>query len=273
MSFKKFNQSQTKRKFSELEGDLEFQQAKTSQVVLMPGRFFNRPTRRRFRKFFNSYRGRRTFSRFKSRKRKVSMIPRGFLNAAGSSTESKFYDHVLAAGSLFAIATTWTLTSVFLLPQGTDANMRIGRKVFVKACTYRHFVQSITGGTSTACLRSVLVYDKQPNGVIAAALDIFTVDGITGQLNLNNRERFIVLWDICGSRETNIGQLNTVDDCTYIKKFKKLNLPVQYNGTTSDPGTVGSIITGNFILCTAQNGQSTTGPQDTLNLRFRFTDD
>ena len=106
-------------------------------------------------------------------------------------------------------------------------------------------VQTDSASTTPQCGRVMIVEDMQCNGVIAAIGDILqAAGGVHAYMNLNNRERFKVHYDeqfafgIFNATATQAvaTQLSYVFDC-----YRKVNIPVVYEGTAN---TIGSISSG-----------------------------
>lgn len=170
-------------------------------------------------------------------------------------------------GAQFPIGTaTGTLALLNPIAQGTDASTRIGRKVMMKSLYIRMSVAKSATSVGESPLRVLVVYDKQANGLLAAATDILTSpDRITSQMNLGNGDRFKVILD----KEFRFGSLDNTS--VYFKKYAKLNLPMTFNaGTTA---VVGAIQTGSLIMLTYSNGNLlTVSPTHFIETRLRYSD-
>lgn len=153
------------------------------------------------------------------------------------------------------------------LAQGSDFTNRIGRKLLMKALYIR--LQIVPAATPTSQTNRVLiVYDRQTNGadpLITAVLDSANPAAL---MNLNNRERFRVIWDYSFATAVN-GQTTKL-----VKKFIrfKRGLDVQYQGTTA---AVADVTTGGLFCVTTGNQTAVstlanlvTGSQ----VRIRFED-
>lgn len=88
---------------------------------------------------------------------------------------------------------------------GTDGE-RIGEQVTNKSMWIRH--KETVAGQSVA-YRTAIVWDKQPNGVVASYTDIFRDDAVISAdlpyagIFLQNRDRFMVLYDNINSTHKN----------------------------------------------------------------------
>lgn len=94
---------------------------------------------------------------------------------------------ILAAGAI---------TVLNEIAQGTDDENRIGRSTATKS-VYYNFVLNFGTGAVPNCIRHMLVWDRQSNGVAPAVTAILDVNSqpVTAPLELDNRQRFVVLAD------------------------------------------------------------------------------
>lgn len=118
----------------------------------------------------------------------------------------------------------------------------------------------------------VIVYDKEAEGAaptIATGVqtDIFNQNNIEAMMNLNNRDRFIVLADEI------VECLGTQGPSAFMRKgYRKLSLPCIFNANNA--GTIGDINTGS-IYAVCWFSPATFGvaiPDVTLQTRVRFED-
>lgn len=178
-----------------------------------------------------------------------------------SRIERKFIDSTQAVAALGAAG----IILVNGVATGTDYNNRIGRETAMKSIYLR-----LTGSNTvdqTAALRIMLVYDKQPNGVLPAITDVLTAADILSPNNLNNKDRFITLSD-------QDKQISTAGDRGFTHVvYKKVGLPCQFSGTGA---TIASISTGAvyiiLIPILTSSGAVTGNFAVGYNVRTRFTD-
>lgn len=129
---------------------------------------------------------------------------------AGGVVELKFLDSTTAGTQTPAAPNVWERISlsgnntIHKLAQGTGENQRVGRKVRIKkilATVTVTMPKIAAAAAATAKLSAVdegrlcLVMDRQSNGTLAPALDIFEKNSFQSYRNLANQERFVVLWD------------------------------------------------------------------------------
>lgn len=181
-------------------------------------------------------------------------------------------DTVAAA---YGMSTTGSVTLMNGVATGTDFTNRIGRKVVWKSFLIQgcSIPQSLTA-TIQNLGRAMLVYDSQPNGALPAITDVLLQATSTSPLNLNNRDRFKVLWD---KRVTN-GHLNTIpatsvgygdENIKEMRKYRKISCETTFDGTAA---TIADIQTGSIFLLTIGTADIGTAYNLQANVRLRFQD-
>lgn len=175
--------------------------------------------------------------------------------------------------SLSAIAGNGSLQLINGIATGTDYTDRTGRKIILKSLLARIFIYptlttSSSYGVVTRCL---IIYDSQANGANPATTDILNVATYDAPMNLNNRDRFKILYDkyVTTPSFVNTASALTVGSPTprIFKIFKKMNLEQIFGGTGS---TIGSIQTGSiFVLLINSEDQKTSAD---AYFRVRFVD-
>ncbi len=134
-----------------------------------------------------------------------------------SSTEWKSKD-------FYRVGNSWdiagTVTSIFSLAQGAGSDQRIGRKVKIRSVQLRFVCQNeirrTTSGASDGLWpsRTMIVYDKQANAGLPSYSDIVADNLGAGDeplafKNLNNKERFVILYDNYDCTEQGDGKKNS----------------------------------------------------------------
>lgn len=204
----------------------------------------------------------------------------------GGGPELKYIDQVGSSSTAIVavgagtggIAGTAQLELLNGLTQGTDSITRIGRKICMKSIQGRwtFTLQNTAAGVFPAGLvggqvRLLIVYDKQANGAAPAATDILQGTGIIqAPLNLNNRERFIVLVDKFITLDPNDMQSGMI---RFYKKLPRDARDVIFNA--GNAGTIGDIQTGSVYALWQCSAQATAGTtlSGALYNRIRFLDD
>jgi len=188
---------------------------------------------------------------------------RPYRYGAGNGPELKFVDKTQVD---VVLTTTGFVTALNLMATGTDISNRVGRKVMLKSVllssNFYNSIAALSAAVQGGMGKVSIVYDSQPNGAAAlpAYTDIYVNNTPHAPLNLNNRDRFKVLWTktwqvapytlnaapaiIAGAPQNAIR-----------KGYKKLNLPVIFGNTG---GTIGDIQTGSLLLCVGVDVNNTT---------------
>lgn len=160
--------------------------------------------------------------------------------------------------------TTWTITCINDVAQGTSAITSIGRKILMKSILLQAVLTNSNGFG-----RLLIVYDRQTNGAAPAATDVLTSNTMMAAQNLDNRDRFIILADIYPWEQSeNIANGNINGSPGGYKRFIKCNLETIYG---SNLGTVADIQSGGLFIMTNCNGGTIAG--ETGLQRVRFVDE
>ncbi len=204
-----------------------------------------------------------------------------------SSTEWKSKD-------FYRVGTTWTqageVTSVFSLAQGAGSDQRIGRKVKIRSVQF-HFIHrnpvlNITAGGLWPS-RTMIVYDKQANAGLPSYSDIVADNLGAGDeplafKNLNNKERFIILYDNYDCTETGDGKKNSscrgliskleggneVEEIQSGAVYRTMDMDCVF-GATNEPIT-GAI----YVVTSGGNASATTSPNEGKWVtRVRYVDE
>lgn len=167
---------------------------------------------------------------------------------------------------------------------GTGMDNRIGRKICIRSVYLRGFIQSrladALGSDSVAptnLVRVILFWDKQPAGAAPAITDLLKESSPVSQLNLNNRDRFVIVKDknyfigpiTCDNTHSELwagGNLGYP-----FKIYKRLKKEVVFNAGSA--GTIADINSGALYLFTLGNRNSgLTTAYCTYTSRVRFDD-
>jgi len=180
-----------------------------------------------------------------------------------------------AAGGDAIIRAGGTVYCLNHMVQGNDVNQRDGRQITMKSIDLRCFVSVSVGYT-----RLLLVYDKQTNGVAPDLDDVINQIGAAGDgylkghiapRQLNNRERFTILWDKLIASVTGEIVQNSKDDPTnFPSYYKACSLSTTFGGNAGD---VTDILTGGLFLLAFSNLDAGSNPPALMfNSRVRFYD-
>lgn len=207
-----------------------------------------------------------------------SLVPLGTFGYRPNPIERKVNDISVAT---YQVHTTSTPTLLCLPVTGSDFNQRIGRKITIKSVYIRGRVGIQSGfGISTADspsqqARFLIFADLQPNGAAPAVTDLLVSADPASQLNLNNRDRFVILSDKeyafdPYSKTAAAGGQNG-HSIANVKVYKKLNMEVIFNAVNG--GSIADIQSGALYMLWL--GSEASGAQDInaiLSTRVRYTD-
>jgi len=197
----------------------------------------------------------------------TGQIPRGFVGARG---DYKYHD---VANAQYANDTTGSITHLTVIPQGTSVNEREGKGCRITSINVRGDIRSGTT-TSSARYASYLVWDYQPNKVIAGITDILDSANSQSFPKRENNERFKILKKYYGVVEgedaatLSFGHSCPIDD--YIRVPDDMNILCTTADTT---GAIGNTIQGALYLVTVGDiGAGTAAARSHLGFRINFTD-
>lgn len=151
--------------------------------------------------------------------------------------EKKFVD---VAARTDAFDTTGVVVPINLCATGTDYTERIGRKSTVVSLQIRGFIEAAGTQATDGLCRILCVYDTQVNGALPNVNDILDTTSALSFMNLNNRDRFKVIFDWVrpmGKQDTLTANYIGGHEVSHIKKYKKVNLPAVWDGTTAAIGS------------------------------------
>ncbi len=199
---------------------------------------------------------------------------------AARGAELKFFDTQKAQTNVNSTGTVLD-DSVNHIAQGVTENDRLGRKCTIKGV---HFKGVYNNNLATALadtkqgVRIIIVVDKQTNGTAVTVADyledITEFNGYNSFRNLSNSGRFNVLMDkrfnivIPAVAQTAAGTFST-----YVTNYKwefnkRINIPIEFSGTT---GAIGEIRSNNIAIFAIAH-DTTNLPQVGYTCRVRFSD-
>lgn len=190
--------------------------------------------------------------------------------------ELKFLD----GSQTYTTATAGTISpTLLIIPQGTTQSMRIGRR-----CNIHHvdlMIQlklppSTDNAAADDLVRIILYCDKQCNGTAATAAQLLVAPpagsvGYRSHYNLSNVMRFKILYDKTHKLVAHAGGISSTPaeaytgDLKLVHVKKRVNLPIEYNGTA---GLIGEIRSNNIGLLVLSESAKVTL---TMNTRIRFS--
>ncbi len=189
------------------------------------------------------------------------------------SGELKFHDVQLVDA---VVATGGVVTAtVNVIPQGVTEITRVGRKCTLRSFNWRYRctmpeVDAVATPAEGDGLRVILYQDKQTNGATAAVTDILETADMHSFRNLANTGRFNILMDkvhrlnyltLASDTDAVVSSADVTREYTF---FKKLNMPIEFNGTN---GTIGEIRSNNIgVLLVSDIGS--IGFDSRIRIRF-----
>ncbi len=195
---------------------------------------------------------------------------------SGSNPEMKFKDTTVDDGVVAASMNVQT--ALLVIAEGNGESQRVGRKVTVKRIGWRYEVllpTTATAADTSDVVRVVLVLDKQANGALPVATDVFEDDDYQSFNNLANSQRFRILMDKSYSIATPAGSgRGTTDTLSYgdnvitAQWHKTCNIPIEYDNSATT-GVITSIRSNNiFAVVGSKSGVAGFRSK----LRIRYTD-
>lgn len=190
---------------------------------------------------------------------------RGFAN---TRAELKYFDIV---GTQYNANTTPSAGLVNGIAQGDDINMRVGRQIICKFVEIDGLLGSAQVTMSGNLARLMVIWDKNNNSVPTLPLSTDILDASTSiaGTNLNNRDRYVILYDKTWSQA--YGTSTTCFGETHypIKIKVAVNAKTTYSGTGA---TQASIASGALFVMTIGSNAAGAGGLFTLHTRLRYTD-
>lgn len=174
---------------------------------------------------------------------------------------------------------TWS--GPFLLngiSQGTGVQQRVGRKTTLKSLMMRWNCGD--GASFQRIWRWALVYDREPQGALPVALDIFSLDSINGLNNLDNSDRFMILHDEYPVEKNGYiatfggGTAGTVNPVNYAGKHyvKFPGNGLECTWSNAATGLIADCHTGALYIMFVTQASASGTMTFNYNARTRFTD-
>lgn len=161
--------------------------------------------------------------------------------------ELKFHDVTVGLSPLSITGTFFD--SLLTIPQGTSENERIGRKCTVKSLGLRFNINLLTQdmpNETTDVVKMYVILNTQTNGSNISTVDFLETTNVHSFRDLANTGRFKVLatrkyaLQSTAGGNTNFARSVVCDEINL-----KLNLPIEYNGTT---GIISEMRSNNILL-------------------------
>lgn len=225
--------------------------------------------------------------------RREPAMEKMLMKKMATMVEKKGVDTDLSGSVSASTSTNTAVFAVNLTDTGTSSWNRIGRKMHLKSLRVRvqpAIAYSTDTGARSAVIRLVVVWDKQPSGVLPTFDTIFgqtvqngteSVLDIYAPIRYDNMDRFKILRDVVvpinqqSNGNSSGGLLNNVNYGKFIDEYIDLKgLESVFSGQSS-PTTIADLSSGGLYVI--YRGQFDSGSGDiTPNIdgfaRLRFTD-
>lgn len=204
------------------------------------------------------YAGKRVVTR---KKAKIAPRLRAFARPTGALSELGVYDFSVNPEA----STTAYVGVVNVIPEGDGKSNRHGNRVVTKSIELRTYVYPGASQTTHQVYTCLLVYDKQCNGALPAATDVWTSASSLAFKNIDNGHRFVILKKIEGIMAPVADDVAPKEDHTYLK----VNLPTYFDASA---GSITDITTGSILLFVLGDTALSAGthPQVRFCCRLRF---
>jgi len=193
--------------------------------------------------------------RGRPRKTNVAQQVRNIIN---KTAEVKFHDATTSA----AVTTASGFHHATNIAEGDDYNERIGRKINLLSLLVKGYITCIT---TSDIVRVYVVYDKEPQQTQPAIADILVADGVNTFPNINNVQRFKILYDRVFNLTLQDGAETTQQKFKFYKRFK--NAEISWKTDGANLPNKGGI----YVYAVALNNAAAT-VNWSVNSRLRFTD-
>jgi hypothetical protein len=195
-------------------------------------------------------------------------IPRGFVTALAA--DSKFFGSSYATK---ACDTTGTITHLDIIPQGNGISARNGKSWQNTNIQIRgHFLAGSAAVTNHVAM--YLVWDKQPNGALAAVTDVLDSASSLAFMKRENKGRFVTIkkWQRCLTGNT--GTPATGREIVLYDKWIKLPADCIAQCAVGDAsGVIANRVTGALLLVTVGDQAAGTAAASTSGqFRIGFKD-
>lgn len=185
------------------------------------------------------------------KKSRTASVPRKSLTAkVNQLLSAQEYKIIDTSNSTLAVVATGVVVPLNSIAAGDDVTQRNGRKITLVSSMIRfhgHITDSIP--TAPTSFRLALVYDSQPNGVAPVWTDVFQAAVSDSDRNVNNRDRFKIVYDSYNSAKHGYLSVSSTSGSTghetgiYDVHYAKLGLTTEYATTAS-----GVPVHGGFFL-------------------------
>jgi len=197
---------------------------------------------------------------YRKKPRKAVSVAKTVNRILARRVEDKIHD---IFGTDATVAPGYGLYHITALTQGGGDFNRVGNEV---NGTYLNAKISVTFPDTTNMVRLLFFYDRQPNGALPVAADLFTYPAAPVQsfLNPDAKRRFRVLKDmlVSGGANGNVAIARTVN-------INLRRTPTMYKGATD---AIGSINTNALYFMAINDSALAPSPNVSYMIRYTYTD-
>lgn len=162
------------------------------------------------------------------------------------------------------LTNTMVITQLTNIPRGDTTNERDGSQCKMVGVNL-HYLLVVSATAPRTSVRILLVLDKQTNQAIYNIADLIedtaASQNIISPRNLDNRHRFVVLYD-------RVHHLSLDFNTITVKKYIKRNILLRYDASTPSIAD----LTQNSLSLIQVTNESTNKPTITSFIRVRFVD-
>ena len=173
-----------------------------------------------------------------------------------------------------SLTTIGSIHHVNIIPNGTSASSRVGKKVTMKYIQMRGIAYNGSTSLFTNCA-FVLVYDIRPGTTLPSITDILNSSSPFSMNNDSNNGRFKILhredFSLIGNSSSVSGANLTPSFIKNMAQFQELNKKTEYGNTGT--GAIGDVALGGLYMMFIGDQVGTAGATCAINYRIRYQDD
>lgn len=196
-------------------------------------------------------------------------IPRMVL-ADRQEPELKRNEITISAVPVYNLATIQLLNGI---AQGTTAFTRVGNRISMQSVHMRYSLRQwdVSTFNNNHIWRMLIVYDRSPNGSNPAITDILASNHQLALQNMDNKDRFKILWDKTDTYGYFFSGGNSTGPCQAVGEcYRKVKGDTVYSGSAS---LISDLRTGALWLVYLGSATLATNcPALDARLRVTFTD-
>lgn len=192
------------------------------------------------------------------------IYPKPELKSVDSMANGLAYD--AANFNFYPITSGGAVVCLNEIGQGTALGQYIGNQVSIKSLSIRYSIILNQDTPAATSGRVIFLWDKQPEGVEPAVLDVLTSANYLSYLNMNNRDRFVVL------RNDEFSLSPEGDQTILVERHVKINMRATYPNPVTNPTTPQYPRTGALLLLYIADQAAASEPAIRGLFRVRYYD-